>query len=62
MDDIERNNYNVLKKSPKGWTEQEARYLATNPIGRLEDDPWANRPAKAAQPTRREVLYGNGNK
>lgn len=39
MDDIERNNFDVLKQSNKKWTDDEAGYLATNPSGRLHPEP-----------------------
>lgn len=43
MDDIERNNYKALRS--KGFEDEESRYHATNPRGRLfpkdTTDPWA---------------------
>lgn len=39
MGPIENDNYNVLKASPKNWSDAEAKYMATNPAGRLYPDP-----------------------
>lgn len=35
MDEIEKNNYRVLKTSNKNWSDDEALEMATNPAGRL---------------------------
>lgn len=35
MNQTETDNYNALKASPKGWSDDEARHMATNPSGRL---------------------------
>jgi hypothetical protein len=44
MNDLERSNFNNLKASKKHWGDADARYMATNPMGRLAPDPDTAKP------------------
>lgn len=46
---IERDNYNSLMSSPKGWTKAESQFMATNPSGRLHPDPDAKKYARGGK-------------
>ena len=54
MTDDEARNFDVLKASPKKWTDDEARNMATNPSGRLPPTK-----KQSAPPSRTQKRYGN---
>lgn len=39
MNNIEADNYDVLRHSNKNFSEEESRYMATNPSGRISPQP-----------------------
>ena len=53
FDEVERLNYEALKKSNKKWTDAEALHLATNPSGRLHKWPGDEDKEKASASDKR---------